>query len=156
MSDAHREPVRIRTVVERKRPDLPRYVVVPSASVSDWRLTGTTVVDVRANGVDLGRRALKFWGKGRDRSFIDLAESHCAKARIDTGDSVVLELRLASTELPSELAALIDGDARAAAAWARLTEPGRRQLAEHVRAAKRLETRRRRAATLLGGRERAE
>ena len=92
----------IDSVVERKAPGLPRFVVVPSPAVEKWQLAGTTVVQARLNDVDLGRRSLKHWGT-RDCWFIDLTAKQCSAAKVDTGDRVRLQLRLASTEPPDWL-----------------------------------------------------
>jgi len=56
----------------------------------------------------------------------------------------------ASTELPSELAALIAKNKAARAAWERLTPAQQRMLRENVAAGKQPATRARRAARELG------
>ena len=141
----------IDSVVERKTPGLPRFVVVPSAALERWQLTGTTVVQARPNDVDLGRRSLKHWG-ARDCWFIDLTAKQCLAAEVDTGDRVRLQLRLASTEPPDELSALIASDPGARSVWEGFSPARRRQLSEHVRSARRTETRLRRARLGLLGR----
>ena len=144
-----RDAIRIESVVERKHASLPRFVVVPSTTLAEWQLSGTTVVEVQANGVALGRRNLKHWGKGRDSWFVDLTQFQCDKARVDTGDKVLLDLRRASTALPEELSNLIAGDPAAAKAWQSLSQSRQRQVSEHVRAARHSATRRRRATSAL-------
>lgn len=146
-------PVQVHTRIERKSPSLPRFMVVASEALSDWDLEGTTVVEVRINGVDIGRRNLKYWGRDRDCWFLDVTESQCASAGVETGDPVELELRLASTRLPAELETVIESGDAASEAWASLTSSRQRQLAEHVRAAKRQDTRLRRARRALLGTE---
>lgn len=142
------ETVHAASVVERKDPSLPRFVVVPEAVVSAWSLDGTTVVEVTLNGTDLGRRTLKLWPE-RDGWFFDLTEAHCRNAGVDTGEAVRVELSRADTSPPEELRRVIVSDEEAAARWEALTPARRRQIAEHVRSAKRPETRRRRARKAL-------
>jgi Bacteriocin-protection, YdeI or OmpD-Associated len=141
--------VRIETLVERKDPSLPRFVVIPSQSLLPWMLHGTTTVQVTLNDVDLGRRSLKRWGRERDCWFVDLTSVHCKAAGVDTGDRAVLEVRRATTELPDELTRLIAGDSIARRCWEALSPARQRALAEHVRAAKQAGTRVRRAAAGL-------
>ncbi len=140
--------ITLRARVERHHPDLPRYVVVPDSAVEPWKLGGTTIVEGAAGGVELGRRSLKRWDA--DRWFVDLPGKWCRDAGISTGDEVELTLRPASSELPQELARLIVNSSAAEKAWGRLTASQQRILREHVLAAKRRETRERRARRGLG------
>ncbi|MDE2849757.1 MAG: YdeI/OmpD-associated family protein [Acidobacteriota bacterium] len=140
--------ITLRSRVERHQPDLPRFVVVPDSAVASWKLGGTTVVEGTAGGFDLGRRSLKRWDA--DRWFLDLPGKWCRDAGVSTGDEVELTLRVASSALPAELARLIGESASAQAAWQRLTASQQRMLREHVLAAKRSETRERRARRGLG------
>ena len=147
-----RGAVRVRTEVERKDPSLPRFVVVPAARVAAWKLQETTVVEVALEGVPLGRRSLKRWGSDRDVWFLDLTEAHCRRAGVDTGDRVEVEIRMADTALPEELRTILASDSDARAAWDGMTASARRRFAEHVRAGKAPETRRRRAAKIRSAR----
>lgn len=140
--------IRLESTVERKDPALPRYVVVPEDALAQWALDGTTMVEVEVNGTSLGRRSLKRWSE-RGGWFFDLTEIHAERASVEVGDRVVIEIARASTELPDELRALLDDDAEARRRWESLTASRRRMLAEHVRSAKRAETRARRAAAAL-------
>jgi hypothetical protein len=140
-------PLRLTVIVECKHPRMPRFVVVPSKALASWWIKGTTVVECTLNGVEIGRRTLKRWDD--HRWFIDLPESLCRRVRIDTGDSVTLTLRIASTLLPEELARLIANDPVAKGAWEKLTPSQQRMLREHVAAAKQSATRERRAARAL-------
>jgi hypothetical protein len=140
--------IRVRALVERHQADLPRYVVVPAKAVAVWNLKGTTVVEGTVGGVELGRRNLKRWDA--DRWFVDLRGEWCRNAGISTGEEVELTLRIASSELPGELTRLIVHSSDAKEAWERLTASQRRMLREHVLAAKRRETRERRARRGLG------
>lgn len=141
---------RIESTVERKDPSLPRFVVVPDDAVADWRLEGTTMVDVTIDGTDVGRRSLKRW-RERGGWFFDLTQDQAEGADVDVGKRITVELRRASTALPDELRDLLDEDPEACRRWESLTDSRRRMLAEHVRSAKRPETRARRAARALTG-----
>ena len=140
--------VRHSAVIERHHPRMPRYVVVPHSVVSGWRLEGTAAVECSLNGTFIGRRSLKRWDE--DRWFMDLPERLCREADVDTGDEVALDLRIASTELPEELASLLSESSQARERWNRLSASRRRMIREHVLAAKRPETRSRRARAALG------
>jgi uncharacterized protein YdeI (YjbR/CyaY-like superfamily) len=61
-----------------------------------------------------------------------------------------VSLRLASMELPAELARLIEEQPRAKAVWAALTASQQRMILEDILAAKAPEARRRRAERALG------
>lgn len=137
-------PVRTEAKVERKATSLPRFVCVPQGLLEGWGLRGTTMVEVRLNGVGLGRRSLKEWPE-RDAWFFDVTDAHAESASVETGDRVRVEMELAPTDPPAELAELLDSDEGARQAWDELTPSRKRMLSEHVRDAKRPETRRRRA-----------
>jgi hypothetical protein len=59
----------------------------------------------------------------------------CERIGVHTGDRVDLSLRLASDELPDELATLLEDSRRAKAAWAKLTPAQQRMLREEIFAA---------------------
>ena len=139
-----------RVPITRHHPQFPLLALVPAPLVAPWKLgTATTTVEATLNGVALGRRSLKFW-KERDGWWIDLPDALAKKAGVKQGDRVPLELRLASTTLPVELAALLAKNKAARAAWERLTPAQQRMLREEVAAAKSSTTRARRAARMLG------
>ena len=142
-------PLRFRSAVSRHHPQMPRLVTAPWDAVARWKLAGTTTVQAALNGADIGRRSLKRWDEKRCW-WIDLPEPVCRKLKLDVGDEVDVELRLASTELPAELASLIARNKAARAAWERLTPPQQRMLRENVAAGKQPATRARRAARELG------
>jgi uncharacterized protein YdeI (YjbR/CyaY-like superfamily) len=73
----------------------------------------------------------------------------CERIGVHTGDRVDLSLRLASDELPDELATLLEDSRRAKAAWAKLTPAQQRMLREEIFAGKSADTRRRRAERAL-------
>lgn len=143
-------PPRFSATVLRKDPSLPRYVVLPNGAVDSWELTGTTVIEVSADGVALGRRSLKRWSPGADAWFFELTEDHCRRAGIDTGDTVRFELGRADETPPPEITGLLESDPAARARWNGLTAAARRSLSEHVRAGRRPTTRQRRARKGLG------
>ena len=134
--------------IERKAQRLPRFLVVPAHLLKGWKLAGTTVVEAMINGIAVERRSLKKWDD--DRWFVELAQPMCERIGVDTGDRVNLSIRLASDELPDELATLLEDSRRARAAWARLTTVQQRMLREEIFAAKSAETRRRRGERALG------
>jgi hypothetical protein len=139
----------VTSMIEHKHKGLPRFVCIPELKVDPWKLHGTTTVEVSMNGVNIGRRSLKRWD---DRScwWMDLAEAVCRKANVETGDRVRLSLRIASEELPEELADLITKNSRARSAWEQLTPGQKRMLREEVLSAKQASTRVRKAARALG------
>jgi hypothetical protein len=134
--------------IERKGQRLPRFLVVPARLLEGWALAGTTVVEANINGIAIGRRSLKKWDD--DRWFVELAQPMCERAGVETGDRVILSLRLASDELPDELAPLLAGSRLAQAAWAKLTPAQQLMLREEVFAARSADTRQRRAKRGLG------
>lgn len=156
------------SVVEHKHEGLPRFVCVPLQKVAPWKLEETTTVEgtMRAIGraigraagnavgagadasVEIGRRSLKRWDERRCW-WMDLPEPLCRKAKVDTGDRVELSLRVASQELPKELAMLISKNPAARKNWERLTAPQQRMLREEIYAASQPQTRERRARRML-------
>ncbi|MGZ8846587.1 MAG: YdeI/OmpD-associated family protein [Pyrinomonadaceae bacterium] len=138
----------VTSTIEHKHEGLPRFVCVPMKEVDPWNLQGTMTVEVSINGVNVGRRSLKRWDD-RNCWWMDLSNEVCRKAKIETGDRVKLNLRIASEELPEELQSLIKQNAKARERWESLTSGQQRMLREEVLAAKRSATRARRAARLL-------
>jgi len=139
----------VNTVVEHKHEGLPRFVCMGLDSIAPWKLDSTTTVEGTLNGVDLGRRSLKRWDD-RGCWWMVLPEQLCRKARVDTGDQVTLRLRIASEDLPKELAELISTNSVAKKSWQQLTTAQQRMLREEILAAKQSATRRRRAQKALG------
>ena len=139
--------VRIEATVERHHPGMPRYVVVPASKVARWKLEGMTIVEGTLKGLPLGRRSLKPWDE--DRWFVELRQDWCREAGISTGDRVELVLEIASTELPDELVKVLSESGAARSCWERMTGSQRRIVREDVLAAKRSDTRERRARKAL-------
>lgn len=135
------------TIVQRKQPDLPRFVVIPAQLVADWKITGTTIIEGTLNGIDMGRRWLKPWDE--NRWFIELPEPLCKKARVEKGHSVTIVMSLALDEMPVELTQLMASDPGAKSAWEKLTASQQRMLRQHILAAKQPATRQRRAKQAL-------
>jgi Bacteriocin-protection, YdeI or OmpD-Associated/Domain of unknown function (DUF1905) len=145
-----RKEISVTSTVIRHNPQISRLVTIPLEVLRRWKLTGTTVVEGTINGTELGRRSLKRWD---DRAcwWIDLPESLCKRAAVETGDKVSLKIRLASEELPEELKELLTDDPKAKANWNKLTVAQQRMLREEIFAAKHSETRTRRARRILVG-----
>jgi len=141
--------IKVTSTIEHKHQGLPRFVCVPIVEVDPWKLQDTTTVEVTINGVNIGRRSLKRWDE-RNSWWMDLSETVCRQAEIDTGDRVNLILTIASDELPAELSELIETNREARARWERLTSGQKRMLREEVLTAKQSSTRERRAKRALG------
>ncbi len=140
-------PIELEAVIERKAANLPRFVVVPSRLVAPWKLVGTTALEGALNGVHLGRRNIKPWDA--ERWFIELPETLCRQAGVETGDTVRLFLSVAPEEMPGELTEILESDPEAQARWRRMTASQRRMLREDVLGAKAPATRRKRALRVL-------
>lgn len=134
-------------MIERKQDNLPRYVIVPSAKIKSWRLSGTRVVQCVINGDDIGRRTLKRWDA--TRWFIELTEAMCRRLNVDTGAHIHIQLTLLEDDLPDELKRQFATHPEARAAWLQLSSSQQRQLAERVFNAKTQATREARAAGIL-------
>ena len=134
--------------VIRHHPQFARLVTIPLEKVAAWKLTSTTTVEGTINGIDLGRRSLKRWDE-RECWWIDLPEPLCKKAKLETGDTVKLTIRLASEDFPAELEQLLKENADAKARWSQLTPAQQRMLREEIFAAKTPATRLRRATKVL-------
>lgn len=142
------ESVRYKARIERKQPQLPRYVVIPARIPEAWKRSGTTTITGTVNGFDLGRRGLKPWGDGK-RWFFELPEPICRQAGADTGDEVVLIFAPAEDKIPMELSELLAANVAFAGAWRRLPLGRQRELAEWVASAKKKQTRTRRAHSFM-------
>ena len=143
-----RKDITVTSKVIRHNPQFSRLVTIPLDKIEPWKLTGTATVEGTINHTDLGRRSLKHWDE-RKCWWIDLPQPLCEKAGLETGDEVLLTIRLASKELPQELRDLLENNSVAKANWERLTQSQQRMLREDIFAAKTSATRRRRAERLL-------
>ncbi|MEP6756430.1 MAG: YdeI/OmpD-associated family protein [Chthonomonadales bacterium] len=143
------DKIELSAMIERKAPNLPRFMVIPAELLMGWNLAGTTTVECSINGVAIGQRSIKKWDE--NRWFIELSEPLCKKAGVDTGDQVELVIRLAEELMPEELVALIATNQHAKAVWDSLTKSQQRMISEHVHAAAGASTRARRANKALLG-----
>lgn len=139
--------ITLSAIIERKQPDLPRYVVIPTATIQAWQLAGTTAINVALNGIAVERRTIKYWDEAR--WFLSITNTDCRRLGVDTGDTIELTMNVAATDLPAELAELLRSDAQARARWEALTQGQRRMLCEEIVAAKQSVTRERRARKAL-------
>lgn len=133
--------------IERKQAELPAFVVVPADAVAKWTLAGTTTVEGTVDGVSLGRRSLKRWDD--ERWFLELRRDTLEALGKAPGARVTLVLRLASTDLPEELRALLETSAVACKRWEARTEAQKRMLREDIQAVKSSAARERRARKAL-------
>lgn len=136
------------SVVERTSGSEPRFVTIAAAQLAAWTLRPTFFVEGSMNEMNLGRTSLQRQGS---RYHLELPSALCAKAQVNTGDSVTLRLRLVEDVFPAELQQLIDEDEAVRASWSKLSEPERRTLRDHVASARLPETRVRRARDGLLG-----
>ena len=144
-----RDPIHLTVTIERKQSDLPRYAIVPSVLVAKWRLDGTTTVDVHINGVPLDRRSIVRWDD--ERWFVSITQQDCRLTGIDTGVQAALTIAVASSDLPDELATLLQESPEAKQAWDRLSSAQQRMVRETIGSAKQSATRARRARKALLG-----
>ena len=142
--------IKVTSTVIRHHPQFSRLVTIPLEKVAGWKLTKTTVVEGTINSTELGRRSLKKWDE-RQCWWIDLPETLCKKAGLETGDEVRLVLRLASEELPEELQHLLKNNPIAKGRWEKLTQAQQRILREDIFNAKTTATRSKRAERVLLG-----
>jgi Bacteriocin-protection, YdeI or OmpD-Associated/Domain of unknown function (DUF1905) len=136
------KPAEFRAVVQRHHPRMPRYVVLPASAARGLGLEGRVTVDGELNGVAFVRRSVKPWGDGR--FFVDLPQSLCARAGVDTGDTVEMVLVPVSDDPPDDLLAAVTADPSALRSWEQLSPSQRRAIVNDVMSAVRAETRRRR------------
>ena len=140
--------IAVTTTVTRHHPQLSRLVTIPLAKVAAWKFTGTTVIEGTINETPLGRRSLKRWDE-RECWWIDLPESLCKKAKLETGDRVKLVIRPASEDLPDELKELLASNTKAKEKWKSMTAAQQRMLREEIFAVKSSAARTRRAEKWL-------
>jgi Bacteriocin-protection, YdeI or OmpD-Associated/Domain of unknown function (DUF1905) len=143
-------PVVLDAELLRKDPKLPVYVIVPYLCVANWKLESTVMVGGTINGVEFGRRSIKRMNPTNHSDwFIEYTAPICKAAGVGVGDKLNISLRLASTENPEELEALLANNPRVRASWNSLSEYARRTSGEHIRAGKTEATRLRRAQSIV-------
>jgi hypothetical protein len=128
-------PIRFRTELQRKHPDLPVFIRIPGAVVAPWGLNEWRTVEGSLDGHDFGRRTIKDWSPGPDW-FVEFLKPFLARAGLKPGDAVEVELRLADMTMPPEMAGRMDSDADFARAYEALIPNHRRKVVEHYLEAK--------------------
>ena len=134
------------------------FVVIPTEVVDALGATGRTSVVGTIDGHPLRHQFMPYTFEGVGRQVI-MAVNKATREAIGkrAGDTVELELerdersRSADIEIPTELAEAFVREPAASAAFDALAPSRRREHADHVAAAKRPETRLRRAATVIAG-----
>jgi hypothetical protein len=129
-------PIRFRTELQRKHPDLPVFIRVPGAVVAPWRLSEWTTVEGSLDGHDFGRRTIKDWGKDSPDWFVEVLKSFLDASGLKPGDEVEAEIRLADMTMPPEMAARMASDAEFARAYEALIPNHKRKAIEHYLEAK--------------------
>lgn len=129
-------PIRFRTELQRKHPDLPVFIRIPGAVVARWGLSEWQTVEGALDGHDFGRRTIKDWGKGSPDWFVEFLKPFLEAARLKPGDTVEIELRLADMTMPEEMAARMASDADFARAYEALIPNHKRKAIEHYLEAK--------------------
>ena len=129
-------PIRFRTELLRKHPDLPVFIRIPGEVVAPWQLTEWKTVEGTLSGHDFGRRAIKDWGKDRPDWFVEFLKPFLEAANLKPGDAVDVELRLADMTMPPEMAGRMVSDADFARAYEALIPNHQRKAIEHYLEAK--------------------
>jgi hypothetical protein len=129
-------PIRFRTELQRKHPDLPVFIRIPGAVVAPWRLSEWRTVEGMLDGHDFGRRTIKDWGKDSPDWFVEFLKPFLDAAGLKPGDTVDVELRLADMTMPPEMAERMASDADFARAYEALMPNHRRKAIEHYLEAK--------------------
>jgi len=129
-------PIRFRTELQRKHPDLPVFIRVPGAIIAPWRLSEWRTVEGALDGHDFGRRTIKDWGKGSPDWFVEFLKPYLEGAGLRPGDTVEVALRLADMAMPEEMAERMTSDADFARAYEALIPNHKRKAIEHCLEAK--------------------
>ena len=129
-------PIRFRTELLRKHPDLPVFIRIPGTAVAPWGLGEWRTVEGTLDGHDFGRRAIKDWGKGSPDWFVEFLKPFLDASGLKPGDEVEVELRLADMTMPEEMATRMASDAEFARAYEALIPNHRRKAIEHYLEAK--------------------
>lgn len=137
-------------VLLRKDPRLPVYVVVPYVRIAHWNLEATAIVEGTINGRSFGRRSVKRMDSSPTSDwFVEFTAPICKALGVAVGDELNVAMRLAPTEVPQELEALLVANPGSRSSWNSLPAQVRRTSAEHIRAGKEESTRSRRAHAIL-------
>lgn len=127
--------VEVETVVRRSERRAFYFVIVPNAAVRSWGLGNSAVIDGELNGVELGRHFLnrvdeRYW-------YVGLSHAWCVRAEISPGDRVQLSFRIATTDLPHELARRISLFPSARQSWEAMSRSQQTDLRRLVVSARR-------------------
>jgi hypothetical protein len=134
------------------------FVVIPAEVVDALGATGRTSVVGTIDGHPLRHQFMPYTFEGIGRQVV-MVVNKATRETIgkDAGDTVDFDLerdersRSADVEIPPELAEALAAEPAASAAFDALAPSRRREHADHVTAAKRPETRLRRAAEVIAG-----
>jgi len=129
-------PIRFRTELQRKHPDLPVFIRIPGAVVASWALTEWCTVEGTLDDHAIGRRTIKDWGKDSPDWFVELLKPFIEASGLQPGDTVEVELRLADMTMPAEMTERMEGDAEFARAYEALIPNHKRKVVEHYLEAK--------------------
>ena len=132
------------------------FVVIPADVVEALRATGRTSVAGTIDGHEFRNQFMPYTFEGVGRQVV-MAVNKATREAIgkNAGDTVEFDLerdersRSADVEIPAELAEALASDPAASTAFDALAPSRRREHADHVGAAKRPETRLRRAAEVI-------
>jgi len=147
--------VRFRSVIEASGGG-GSYVVVPEDAVAALRATGRTSIVGTVDGFAISGQVMPYTYPGKGRQvMLGLTKATRAAIGKSIGDEVEVvaerddRSRSADVVVPAELRAVLATDPAARTAFEALAPSRRREHAEHVAAAKRPETRERRAMAVL-------
>jgi hypothetical protein len=129
-------PLRFRTELLRKHPDLPVFIRIPGDVVAPWELREWRTVEGTLDGHEFGRRAIKDWGKDSPDWFVEFLKPFLEASGLRPGDPVEVELRLADMTMPPEMAGRMASDAEFARAYEALIPNHQRKAIEHYLEAK--------------------
>ena len=129
-------PIRFRTRLQRKHPELPVFIRIPGAALAPWALSEWRTVEGSLNGHDFGRRTIKDWGAGSPDWFVEFLKPFLEAAGLKPRDTVEVELRLSDMTMPGEMAARMASDRDFADAYAALIPNHKRKAIEHYLEAK--------------------
>jgi hypothetical protein len=128
--------LRFETKLARKDARLPVFIRIPGEVVAPWKLDDWLTVEGSLNGRPFGRRTIKDWGKGSPDWFVEFLKPWLDNAKLEPGDTVEVELRLADMTIPEEMAARMDRDPDYARAYDALAPNHKRKAIEHYLEAK--------------------
>ena len=147
--------VRFRSVIEASGGG-GSYVVVPEDAVAALRATGRTSIVGTVDGFAISGQVMPYTYPGKGRQvMLGLTKATRAAIGKSIGDEVEVvaerddRSRSADVVVPAELRAVLATDPAARTAFEALAPSRRREHGEHVAAAKRPETRERRAMVVL-------